>query len=314
MKGYRITCLVLAMWVSLSLAVPVLAQEESTFVPTPVTPSQLREAMEEGLASDEGDRSEESAGSEAEDDASQDDPGEDDDASSHYMVFTAIAFADEAEANDFLENVEADSGAEGQFHVEKVDQDDHVELHFTYRDTASEEGRPIYLYISLDFETEAEAEAYLADQLALYPDLFSEGTLIPLDNDHYDVILKVRPHVDTRLLSYTDEMVQYRGRRHPHSYTLEEGEADVIQQRVNEVFPQAFDFEETTSEEGRQVTMTPTEASGQLDDEEILNPHLTGWQARLQDFLNPYGIAYQHFVIGVAVVIALIGVLIIIIR
>lgn len=257
------------------------AQEQSsTFIPQPALPSDLT-----GLK--EIEESSQPIREDSESDTSQSitvqqPPAEPFDFfDAPYLLFTTIQFQNQTEMDNFLDIVEQDEEAENQFVFDKeVTDDGTLLLKSNYTQEAKPEGRKIVYYISADFPTQAEADQ-LAERLThLYPDLFFAGQAFSLDNGNFDVILGVRTTTDAQAIRYnpSNQTIDYAHQREPYTYIVPEGQSDAIQVTIKQEYPDAFDFNEISLNDGsKQVTMTPRTGQRQFGIDTL---------SRQENFLN----------------------------
>lgn len=230
----------------------VLAQEadeeEPVFFPTPARPSDLRqETRDEGTETDE----EEPVVEEEYSEGSLTDYDN--------LIYTAFVIPEES-IDAFLEYVENNDNAQGQFELSELDSEEYEGQAFlaTYTPEASADKQPILFSAHTQFETEEEAEEFGENTLTIYPDLFFDYEVYEVEG-FYDVLFGIRVHVDTTVIWYeSDEnTIEYNATRSDFIYELEEGEDDPYQDAVLEAFPGQFEFESEESEDGIiQVTMS----------------------------------------------------------
>lgn len=285
----------------------VLAEDESTFIPTPANPSDLIEIEE----SEEGDES-------LEEGTTPSPPAEEAPSilDSSYLVFTAIQFSDQEELKAFIKQVEEDPNAQGQFEFqEEKNQDNTYVLRVKYTEQAVPEKQPILFYASTEFSTQEEAQNFAEEMLLLYPDLFFDKALIELANQKYDVVFGLRPGVSAQDITLNNRTISYYSTRKPYTYELEAGEEDRIEPAIHQAFPDAYQFERTDHEDGSAtITMTPTIENGNQVDVYDDGRNLAPWQKMLERVVAPFGLTYRHAIIGLALLIAFIGVLIIVFK
>lgn len=334
---------------SLALVSPLIltplamAEEEegSTYIPTPARPSDLiRDLQErEDELDEDADETTTESDSESDEDPDEDDDGDDsadsdeeaddeeedeEDGEVDFLtdtlrVYTVYDFATDDDADYFIEQLEDDSHSENQIEYER---DESVETviryRFNYSEDATEDKRPLFVYIDKELDSEEAAQAFIDQQINLFPDILSQGEPVEIGDGKYHQAIVIRPEADAQKVFYNPvlQLVEYNGERGPYSYVVEDGEEDEIQSTLEEIYPDMYEFTEEEVAAGVRVTMTPVDPQelqagnlGQTEDSEI-----TGWRRTIEDFVAPYGIGYQHVIVGAAIILAVIGLLFIVLK
>lgn len=326
-------------------------EDQSTYIPRPARPSELqRQRNQETSNENDETEAEEQTSSGAGDDTNngdtdndgetdtnngaennQDDPEEEettvealspeDFLKDNFKVYTVYELSDPEDIEYLKSSIQEDNYTEDQYEVLEENIDDGlVRLRYEYSDQASENKRPLFIYIDAMLQNQEQAQNFINQQLNLFPDILSGGDILEIDNNErsrYDIALAIRVGAEAQKVLYNPQtkLIEYNAERQPYSYLVEEGQEDTIRKTIEEIFPDNFEFTEEETDEGTMVTMTPLvqqeiSANVYYNGEE----ELTGWRRTINDIVSPIGLTYQNVIAGLAIILAIIGLVFIIFK
>lgn len=269
---------------SLVLSMPIMAHAQDTdkLIPKPASPSQMRQREEtttetnepEEPRDDESEEAPEPTNSDIEDGRSSEDNEDDKDEEKdkeatdnkkslfdgEIVVYSNNVFENKENFKEFVKYLEGEEHTKGQFKLQE--DEENLTLAVNYTQDAKEDKQAIVYYEETSFDNEDKAQRLIDDSLKLYPDLFFQGEPVK-SGDKYDIALGLRTTVNSQAVWYDEEanQIKYIDKRKPYTYIIKKGEEDQYKPAIQSAFPDAFEFKEEETDDGKKVTMKQVEVS-----------------------------------------------------
>ena len=238
---------------------PVIkAQSDTAYVPRPAKPSELKQASQEQSSFQEGTSTEEESSIKSSVTSQQTQTVEDTQNKTKeplfendVTIYTLNEFSSEKDLKDFKSYLDKQAAVKGQINLEDVSKEGRFLLAASYTDQADKETQAIILYLPFSYDSKAEAQSMIDEQLKIYPDLFFAGEVVE-NNGSFDVAFGIRSGVNTQAFSndVADKKLFYNQLRTTYYYQYPEGQEDPYQSAIETAFPGQFDFK-TKTESGQ---------------------------------------------------------------